>query len=200
MITYYERLQDGTIGISTTNKELANKLGLKHTTEKEIVYGKNNKRYFKDNEPATSKYKKYITEINDLKAQLKETDWISTKLLDAFVRNDSAYETLRIKYLPQLEERESYRAKINILEEKINKLTATYLCYKTEDCLYYLKNNTVTIYTMCINLIQNMKDLIENTALRVASVTDTKIKIIDTTKDSDTNEIIAIRDKTQDIY
>lgn len=52
MKNYYELNQDGTIGRSTENKEMANSLGLSLVTEREIVYGYDGKRYFKGEEPA----------------------------------------------------------------------------------------------------------------------------------------------------
>ena len=52
MTTYYELLSDNTIGRSTPSEKVATSLGLTLTTEKEIVYGYDGKRYFKDEEPA----------------------------------------------------------------------------------------------------------------------------------------------------
>lgn len=52
-MTYYELLQDNTIGRSTTSAKVAQDLGLTLSTEQEIVYGYNGKRYFKGQEPAT---------------------------------------------------------------------------------------------------------------------------------------------------
>ena len=51
MTTYYELLEDNTIGRSTPFPEVASQLGLTLTTEEEIVYAWNGKRYFKGNEP-----------------------------------------------------------------------------------------------------------------------------------------------------
>lgn len=60
MKTYYEIIADGTIGRSTTKKEIAESLGLKLCTEREIVYGYDGRRYFKGTEPTpTPKPKKY---------------------------------------------------------------------------------------------------------------------------------------------
>ena len=50
-ITYYELLEDNTIGMSTPFADVAASLGLTLTTEKEIVYAWNGKRYFKGEEP-----------------------------------------------------------------------------------------------------------------------------------------------------
>jgi len=51
MITYYELLQDNTIGRTTQNEAIANQLELTLRTEQEIVYAYNGKRYFKGQEP-----------------------------------------------------------------------------------------------------------------------------------------------------
>ena len=51
MITYYELLEDNTIGRSTPSQKVAQNIGLTLETEKEIVYGYNGKRYFKGEEP-----------------------------------------------------------------------------------------------------------------------------------------------------
>lgn len=51
MIKFYEILNDGTIGSSTEDPDIANDLGLTLTTDREIVYGYNGKRYFKGEEP-----------------------------------------------------------------------------------------------------------------------------------------------------
>ena len=51
MITYYELLEDNTIGMSTTFADVASSLGLTLTTDKEIVYAWDGKRYFKGEEP-----------------------------------------------------------------------------------------------------------------------------------------------------
>lgn len=50
-MTYYELLTDGTIGVSTDDSAIADELGLTLTTDREIVYGYNGKRYFKGEEP-----------------------------------------------------------------------------------------------------------------------------------------------------
>lgn len=74
MMTYYELLEDGTIGRSTPNKDLAGLLGFYLCTEKEIVYGYNGKRYFKGNEPAqpepTAEEK-----VAELEARYQMTRW-----------------------------------------------------------------------------------------------------------------------------
>lgn len=48
---FYELLEDGTIGRSTPSEKVAKSLGLTLTTDKEIVYGYDGKRYFKGEEP-----------------------------------------------------------------------------------------------------------------------------------------------------
>jgi len=52
MTEYYQLLEDGTIGMSTPFEDVAKDLGLELTTDREIVYGWNGKRYFKGEEPA----------------------------------------------------------------------------------------------------------------------------------------------------
>lgn len=52
MTTYYELMKDGTIGRSTPNEKVAASLGLTLTTDQEIVYGFDGRRYFKGQEPA----------------------------------------------------------------------------------------------------------------------------------------------------
>ena len=51
MTTYYELNGDGTIGRSTESERIAAELGLGLTTDREIVYGHDGKRYFKGEEP-----------------------------------------------------------------------------------------------------------------------------------------------------
>lgn len=51
MTTYYEQNEDGTIGRSTESEKIARELGLGLTTDREIVYGCDGKRYFKGEEP-----------------------------------------------------------------------------------------------------------------------------------------------------
>lgn len=50
-MTYYELLEDETIGRSTNDAAIAEELGLTLETDREIVYGYNGKRYFKGKEP-----------------------------------------------------------------------------------------------------------------------------------------------------
>ena len=52
MTIFYELLQDGTIGRSTPSEKVAKSLRLTLTTDQEIVYGYDGKRYFKGEEPA----------------------------------------------------------------------------------------------------------------------------------------------------
>ena len=51
---FYELLQDGTIGRSTPSIKVAEQLGLTLSTDTEIVYGYDNKRYLKGTEPLAS--------------------------------------------------------------------------------------------------------------------------------------------------
>lgn len=68
MKTYYELLQDKTIGRSTNSKAIAQKLGLNLTSEKEIVYGYDGKRYFKGDEPTPPS--PTIEEVSETRKQL----------------------------------------------------------------------------------------------------------------------------------
>ena len=52
MTTYYELLQDNTIGRSTSSEQVAQTLGLPLVTDKEIVYAWNGIKCFKGEEPA----------------------------------------------------------------------------------------------------------------------------------------------------
>lgn len=56
--TYYELLEDGTIGTTTRDKALAAELGLTKRTTKQIVYGYDGRRYFKGQEPTPPPLKK----------------------------------------------------------------------------------------------------------------------------------------------
>ena len=51
MTHYYELLKDGTIGRSTNSAKNAERYGFTLSTEKEIVYAWNNKRYLEDEVP-----------------------------------------------------------------------------------------------------------------------------------------------------
>lgn len=51
MTTYYELLTGGTIGRSTPSEKIAQDLGLTLTTNDEIVYGYDGKRYLKGQAP-----------------------------------------------------------------------------------------------------------------------------------------------------
>lgn len=58
---YYEHKADGTIGRSTEDSKIAKELGLTLTTDREIVYGYDGKRYFKGEEPpAPARPKNYF--------------------------------------------------------------------------------------------------------------------------------------------
>ena len=75
---YYELMQDGTIGRSTPNNIIAQKLGLNLTTDQEIVYGFDGKRYFKGQEPTppeSSYMEKRLSEYPDIGDQLDMIYW-----------------------------------------------------------------------------------------------------------------------------
>ena len=78
MILYYELLPNNTIGRSTPDKKVAHTLGLKLTTDKEIIYGYDGKRYFKGEEPAApepSYAEKRAAEYPSLEEQLDMIYW-----------------------------------------------------------------------------------------------------------------------------
>lgn len=83
MITYYELLEDGTIGLSTPFEDVAQSLNLKLSTEKEIIYAWDGKKYFKGEEPPKpsdlindeQKYKRqeaFVNEADPLKYNYEE--------------------------------------------------------------------------------------------------------------------------------
>ena len=75
---YYEILEDGTIGQSTPYEKIAKKIGLSLTTEQEIVYGYNGKRYFKGQEPTPPEptyAEKRVTEYPSIPEQLDMIYW-----------------------------------------------------------------------------------------------------------------------------
>ncbi len=51
MTVYYERNEDGTVGRNTCDAEYAAELGLTLTTDREIVYGYDGRRYLSGDEP-----------------------------------------------------------------------------------------------------------------------------------------------------
>ena len=78
MITYYELLQDNTIGRTTQNETIASQLGLDLQTEQEIVYAYNGKRYFKGEEPAAPEktyVEKRLAEYPSISDQLDMIYW-----------------------------------------------------------------------------------------------------------------------------
>lgn len=75
---YYEVLTDGTIGRSTPSEKVAQSLGLNLTTDQEIVYGYNGKRYFKGQEPTPpepSYIEKRVAEYPAIADQLDMIYW-----------------------------------------------------------------------------------------------------------------------------
>ena len=78
MTYYYELLSDGSIGRSTPFKAVAENLGLKLTTEEEIVYGYDDKKYFKGQEPTPPEpnyIEKRIAEYPPISEQLDLIYW-----------------------------------------------------------------------------------------------------------------------------
>lgn len=75
---YYELLTDGTIGCSTPFEKVAQSQGLTLTTDQEIVYGYNGKRYFKGQEPTPpepSYIDKRVAEYPSITDQLDMIYW-----------------------------------------------------------------------------------------------------------------------------
>ena len=75
---YYELLSDNTIGRSTPFEKIAQALGLSLTTDKEIVYGCDGKRYFKGEEPAVPEptyVEKRMAEYPSITDQLDMIYW-----------------------------------------------------------------------------------------------------------------------------
>lgn len=75
---YYELLEDKTIGRSTSSEDIAQSLGLTLTTDKEIVYGWDNKRYFESEVPTppeTSYQEKRSAEYPKISEQLDMIYW-----------------------------------------------------------------------------------------------------------------------------
>ena len=74
---FYELLSDGTIGRSTPSQKVAQSLGLTLTTDREIVYGYNGKRYFKGDEPVyePTYSEKRVAEYPSIADQLDMLYW-----------------------------------------------------------------------------------------------------------------------------
>jgi len=74
---FYEILSDGTIGRSTPDEKVAKSLGLTLTTDREIVYGYDGKRYFKGDEPIyePSYTEKRVAEYPSIGDQLDMLYW-----------------------------------------------------------------------------------------------------------------------------
>ncbi len=75
---FYELLEDGTIGRTTPSEKVAKSLGLTLQTDKDIVYGYDGKRYFKDQEPQkpeNSYIEKRLAEYPPIPDQLDMMYW-----------------------------------------------------------------------------------------------------------------------------
>ena len=93
---YYELLSDNTIGRSTPFEKVANDLGLTLTTDKEIVYGYDGKRYFKGNEPVPPEptyVDKRRVEYPALADQLDMIYWDKVNGTDLWVEKITAIKT-----------------------------------------------------------------------------------------------------------
>ncbi|MBQ4472126.1 MAG: hypothetical protein II942_02645 [Alphaproteobacteria bacterium] len=95
-MTYYELLQDNTIGRSTNNEKVAKKLGLTLTTDKEIVGGYDGKRYFKGEEPSApeaSYSEKRAAEYPSIADQLDMIYWDKVNGTNLWVEKITAIKT-----------------------------------------------------------------------------------------------------------
>jgi cell division GTPase FtsZ len=106
---FYEILQDGTIGLSTNSAKVAEQFGLKLTTDKEIVFGWNNKRYIAGTEPEKPESIKAQERIEELKSKLASTDYVVIKIAEGAATAE--------EYAKVIAERVAFRKEINDLEK-----------------------------------------------------------------------------------
>lgn len=99
---FYELLEDGTIGRSTPSEKVAKSLGLTLTTDKEIVYGYDGKRYFKGEEPLPpTPTKEEISALRE-QAYIKEVDVLHAQkdrktILGTWTEEDEANYIAEVK-------------------------------------------------------------------------------------------------------
>ena len=99
---FYELLEDGTIGRSTLSEKVAKSLGLTLTTDKEIVYGYDGKRYFKGEEPLPpAPTKEEISALRE-QAYIKEVDVLHAQkdrktILGSWTEEDEANYIAEVK-------------------------------------------------------------------------------------------------------
>ena len=120
MTTYYELLEDKTIGMSTPFADVAASLGLTLTTDKEIVYAWDGKRYFKGEEPPMPEppppTKEEIREMR-AKAFAEEADPLKYDYEEAAARyGASSKEAIHTKLL-WLEKKDEIRERYPYPEE-----------------------------------------------------------------------------------
>lgn len=117
MITYYELLEDGTIGNSTPFADVAADFGLTLTTDKEIVYAWNNKKYFKGEEPPKPAPTK--DELAELRKQayLEEADPLRYDYEEAVARYGSSSKEAVHAKLVWLEKKDEIRERYPYPEE-----------------------------------------------------------------------------------
>lgn len=99
-MTYYELLEDNTIGRSTTSEKVAQDLGLSLTTDKEIVYAWDGKRYFADEVPEapTSVQNEKIRAERQARYE-KESDPLRLYYDEALARGEDTAEQLKQEWL-----------------------------------------------------------------------------------------------------
>ena len=90
MITYYELLEDNTIGRSTPFADVAASLGLTLTTDREIVYGFDGKRYFKGLEPEEPIRKSEVLDENADAGSLTPLD-VKRLLRNKYLQDSDKY-------------------------------------------------------------------------------------------------------------
>lgn len=99
-MTYYELLEDGTIGRSTNSEKVAQSFGLGLTTEKEIVTGYDGKRYLEGDEPEPSvEYKNEQIRAQRQVRYESESDPLRLDYDEALARGEESAEQLRQDWL-----------------------------------------------------------------------------------------------------
>ena len=105
---FYELLEDGTIGRSTLSQKVAQSLGLTLTTDCEIVYGYDGKRYFKGDEPDKPQEIKEQEVRTIRNSYLEETDkYVSIPDFPISEEEKENYKTYRV-YLRNYTEQEDW--------------------------------------------------------------------------------------------
>lgn len=118
MTTYYELLSDGTVGQSTPFETVARDLNLPYTTEKEIVYGYDGKRYISGDEPTPSiDYQNEQIRIQRQHRYQLESDPLRLDYDEALARGEDTAEQLKQKWLAS---KDKIRKELPYIEEENN--------------------------------------------------------------------------------